>query len=135
MRKVKTFGTILVTLLIATILSSGSAVAAWFYAGSVYSAGDCENPEEALGAPDSVYATVGTNEPDPALGDLWLDMGFSGIPDSQLFTVFGTNGWGKEEEYTVRVFLNDFSYYDEWTDNKDTVDNNFTTGTSGPTTV
>ncbi|UCE39244.1 MAG: hypothetical protein JSW00_08515 [Thermoplasmata archaeon] len=132
MRKVKTFGIMLGTLLIATILFSGSAVAAWYYAGSVYSAVDCENPEEALGAPDSSYATVGTNEPTPATGDLWLDMGFTGIPDNQLFTVFGTNGWGLKEEYTVEVYRDDFlASCGPWNNNWDTVDNNFTTGTSG----
>ncbi|UCE38643.1 MAG: hypothetical protein JSW00_05280 [Thermoplasmata archaeon] len=98
---------ILGTLLIATILLSGSAIATWYYAGNVYIEGDCENSEYALGEPNFQYATVGTNDPDPAIGDLWLDFGFGGIPKGQLVWVYGWYGGGILEYYRVDVYAND----------------------------
>ncbi|UCE39252.1 MAG: hypothetical protein JSW00_08555 [Thermoplasmata archaeon] len=119
------------TLLIATILLSGSAVAIGTYAGTVYAYTDCENPEEALDEPDTTYATVGTNIPDPATGDLWLDFGFVGIPDSTILRVYGTQGSGQDENYYIEVWRAD------WGDScvgtgghSDLVVNNFTTGTT-----
>jgi hypothetical protein len=100
-------GTILIS---AVILISGSAVATWIYASSVYSDEDCENSEEALGAPDEECATVGTNDPDPTIGDLWLDFGFAGISNDVDIYVYGDAVSNPPEYYTVYIYNNDLSY-------------------------
>jgi hypothetical protein len=102
--------TILGTLLIATILYSGSAVATWIYAGSVYSSTDCENPEDALGEPDGEWATIGTSDPIPACGNLILDFGASGIPNFETLWVIG-QGTGEDEDYQIFVYQEDFGKY------------------------
>ncbi|UCE37054.1 MAG: hypothetical protein JSW00_16425, partial [Thermoplasmata archaeon] len=132
MRKVKTFGTILGTLLIATILLSGSVVATWKWAPEITYSIDCTNPEDALDAPDDTYATVGTNIPDPGTGDLMLDFGFTGIPDYTYVWVMGTDGWGLPENYTINIFLSDGeTYCGPWFNNNDTYDHSFLTDDSG----
>ncbi|UCG68273.1 MAG: hypothetical protein JSV09_10670 [Thermoplasmata archaeon] len=88
-------------LLIMVILICGSAVAqSWHYALD-YSETNCTNPEEALYAPDSSYATIGENP--STLGSITLDLGAANeMGPSQNFTVYGYLA-GITEKYTVWV--------------------------------
>lgn len=131
MRKViMILGTVLIA---AVLLISGSAVATWIYATSVYSDADCENSENALDEPDGEWATVGTNNPDPTAGDLILDFGFVGIPDSTNVVVYGQDGAGIEEFYDVRFLKDDLTVDPRgWLGNSsDWTNNTFTTGIAG----
>ncbi|UCE37424.1 MAG: hypothetical protein JSW00_18520 [Thermoplasmata archaeon] len=132
MRKVRTFGTILGTLLIVTILLSDSAVADWTWVGDITYSIDCENPENALGEWDGNFATVGTNSPEPGPGDLMLDFGWGGISDFTYVWVIGTNLWGMEENYTINIFASDGeTYCGPWNGNNDTYNHSFLTDDSG----
>jgi hypothetical protein len=96
---------ILGTILIATILISGSAVAVENYIIYVHSSNNCTNPTNAIGSPDGSYASIGVSGSPPQLGWIILDfdLGTSMDPD-QDFTVYGTSGSGENESYLVSVW-------------------------------
>ncbi|UCE39242.1 MAG: hypothetical protein JSW00_08505 [Thermoplasmata archaeon] len=85
-------------LLAVTILMSGSAVAPWIIDASLSI--DCENVNDAVGAPDNSFATAGTNP--STLGTLVLDFGVTNaMPPSTTFTVYG--GSTENESYGVEI--------------------------------
>ncbi|UCE39364.1 MAG: hypothetical protein JSW00_09125 [Thermoplasmata archaeon] len=98
---------ILGTLLIATILLSGSAVAQrWHYVDIVDSHTNCENEDDACGVPDNKYATVGTNFPSPTLGNLVLDLSEANLMGpNQDFTVYHQSN--TNETYYISVITDD----------------------------
>jgi hypothetical protein len=92
---------ILGTMLIATILISGSAVAAEEFIVGVDSYNNCTNPNSAVGSPNDAYATIGVNP--SSLGWILLDFGLGTSMDpDQDFTVYGMSA-GVNETYSVTV--------------------------------
>jgi hypothetical protein len=99
------FVTLIGTLLIATILICGSAVAlTWYYLQSVVRSEDCTNPLEARFKEDGVHATLGVNTPTWKLGEIMLDLGEGNeMGHDQYFTVFANSSvW---EQY--RLWIHD----------------------------
>jgi hypothetical protein len=95
---------ILGTILITSILISGSVVAVWYYIFDITDYGDCTNITNIAGSPDSSYASIGVNSGGASgiLGWAVLDLGeFNPMPPSKSFTVYG--GGGTTEEYSINV--------------------------------
>jgi hypothetical protein len=87
------------TLLIATILISGSAVATLCWIWDVHSYSNCSNPDNAKGSQDGSYATIGYEGDN---GWIILDWSDTTAPGpSENFTVYG--GGGITENYDVSV--------------------------------
>jgi hypothetical protein len=94
------------TMLIATILISGSAVAALYYIMYVDYSVDCTNINEILGGEDNTYATIGVNSGGTGtFGCAVLNLSDANpMPPSTSFTVYGWTGVGNlEEEYSINV--------------------------------
>jgi hypothetical protein len=128
MRKAIMFlGTILIA---AVILISGSAVATWHYAVAVDHYAFCTNPDEALDAPDGVYASIGVDGPPTILGVIFLDLGlYNGMETNQQFWVFARSD--VPEEYRVRVLEEDFKNPSSWEYGYDDADEDFYTPSLG----
>ncbi len=127
MRKVKRFGTILGTLLIAAVfIISGSAVAGWYYAYHVDSYQDCTDRFDALYEPDGSHATIGTGPPNETLGWIILDLGEqTGMLGGQEFTVYANSP--VKETYKIRLIsTNKLTYSSWWTGCDDTKNEDFT---------
>jgi hypothetical protein len=92
------------TILIATILISGSAVAVTYWIFEINDYGDCTNITNIAGSDDNSYATIGVTGPD-SLGWAVLDFGeFNAMPPSKDFTVYGwISMYNLEEEYSINV--------------------------------
>jgi hypothetical protein len=120
---------ILGTILISTILISGSAVAATYYIISVSSSSYCSYPNNAVGSPDDTYATIGFEGNN---GEIILDFGSSAAMGSdQLFTIHGTDGAGITEDYDVTVLDLNMLNPTPLGSGIDTQDEDFTTPSSG----
>jgi hypothetical protein len=122
--------TILGTILIAAmILTSGSAVATWYFADHVEDYERCHNPDDAVGAPDYEYATLGVETPILRLGWIILDLGSGNeMGLNQNFTVFASSTY--PELYDVFVSENASWEYKEmfWVgQDYDTANHDFTT--------
>jgi hypothetical protein len=124
---------ILGTILIATvILISGSAVATWHYAVAVDHYAFCTNPDEALDAPDGVYATIGVDGPPTILGTIFLDLGvYNGMGDNQQFWVFARSD--VQEEYKVIIYTEGFETWVVCGYGYDDADEDFYTPSLGET--
>jgi hypothetical protein len=116
---------ILGTLLIATILISGPVIAAEEFIIRVENYENCTNQNEAVGSPDSTYATIGVNP--STLGWIELDFatGTSMSPD-QNFTIYGMST-GETETYNVTVIDQDRTWFIPLGSGEDTTDEVFTT--------
>jgi hypothetical protein len=94
------------TILMATILISGSAVAAaLYYIMHVDDSGDCTDIDEILGGEDNTYATIGvtTGGASGILGCAVLNLSDANpMPPSTNFIVYGGGG-GADEEYSINV--------------------------------
>lgn len=128
-RTVAIFGTLLIA---AVLIISGSAIAQWLYIGGVVEYENCTNPEEAIGAPDDTYATIGINFP-PTLGKINLSLAaLSGMPQYTEFTVFADSTVRENYSlYLVSDLNSEISTV--WYGNDDTQDQDFTsTGLMDP---
>ncbi len=119
MRKgLKRFISIIGTLLITTILISGSGVAPpTHWALDIYTYYNCTNEEEALNASDGVHATLGINSP-PALGKIMLDLGEGNeMGHEQEFYVYASSNI--RENYSLSLHSHNWSKQSEWYENND----------------
>jgi hypothetical protein len=93
------------TVLIATILISGSAVAVTYWIFDIDDSGDCTNITNIIGSDDGNDATIGVSGSPDKLGWAVLDLGeFNPMPPSKDFTVYGSSlGGNVEEDYSINV--------------------------------
>jgi len=111
--------------IVAIIIVSGSAVAAWVYAIDYWEE-KCTSPWLALYDPDYNHSTVGTNVPPTSLGILKLDLGAGNeMGPGQDFTVFASSIIS--EIYGVKVYTPSNTTGEHLWFQTDTADHDFTT--------
>lgn len=124
MRKAMTIlGTLLIT---AIILISGSVVATWVFGVIVDFEQGTTFPEQALGQPNSVHATVGNNTPDSTLGILRLDLGAANMMSERTYFYVIAQST-VSENYSVTVYNHDKTFSVSVGSGEDTNDQTFKT--------